>query len=102
MSLPSRQQRTLDLIDGELRASAPELTSMFGIFTRLSSDEGPAATELLPPSRFRSIAASLRGFVLIPVAIVMVVTSIVASATSRGATHPSPPDRATQLMVPGK
>jgi hypothetical protein len=102
MSLPTRQQRTLDLIDGELRASAPELTSMFGIFTRLSSDEGPAVTELMPAPRFRSVLTSLRGFVLIPVAIAMVVASVVVGATSRGVTHQSPPERATQLVVPGK
>jgi hypothetical protein len=102
MSLPTRQQRTLDLIDGELRASAPELTSMFGIFTRLSSDEEPAATELLPPPRFRSVLTGLRGFVLIPVAIAMVVVSVVVGVTSRGVTHQSPPERATQLVVPGK
>ena len=102
MSLPPRQQRTLNLIDGELRASAPELTSMFGIFTRLSGDEGPAATELLPPSRLRTVVTSVRGFVLIPVAIAMVVTSVVFGSTGRGVAHQSPPHRATMLAVPGK
>jgi hypothetical protein len=102
MSLPPRQQRTLDLIDGELRASAPELTAMFGIFTRLSSDEGPAVTELLPPSRLRSTVTGLRGFVLIPVAIAMVVTGFVFGGTGRGVTYRRAPERATLLVVPGK
>ena len=102
MSLPPRQQRTLDLIDGELQACAPELTSMFGIFTRLSIDDGPAVTEQLSRSRFRATVTSLRGFVLIPVAIAMVVTSVVFGSTGRGVAHQSPPHRATMLAVPGK
>ena len=102
MSLPPRQQRTLDLIDGELRACAPELTSMFGIFTRLSIDDGPAGTEQLPRSRFRATVTSLRGFVLIPVAIAVVVTSFVFGGSGRGNTYQRPPTRTTQLMVPGK
>jgi hypothetical protein len=102
MSLPASQQRTLDVIDTELRASAPELTSMFGIFTRLSSGDGPALTEQLRPSRLRVTVTALRGFVLIPVAIAMVVISVVFGGTGRGATHPRPPARATQLMMPGK
>jgi hypothetical protein len=102
MSLPPRQQRTLDLIDGELRACAPELTSMFGIFTRLSSDDGPAVTEQLPRSRFRATVTTLRGFVLIPVAIAAVVMSVVFGGTGRGSTDQRPPARATQLMVSGK
>jgi hypothetical protein len=102
MSLPPRQQRKLDLIDGELRASAPELTSMFGIFTRLGTYDGPAVTEQLPRSRFRATVTSLRGFVAIPVAIAIVVTSIVFGGTGRGVSHQRPPTRGTQLLVPGK
>lgn len=102
MGLPAGQQRTLDLIDGELRASAPDLTSMFAIFTRLSSGDGPAATEQLRPSRSRVTLNNLRGFVLIPVAIAMVVVSVVFGGISHGDAHQQSPRRATELLLPGK
>jgi hypothetical protein len=115
MSLPASQQRTLDLIEGELQASAAQLTSMFGIFTRLSSGDGPAVTERLRPSRLRAAAKDLPAFLLIPVAIVMVIVGIVfgglgagqgagqgtGQGTGQGAGH-RPPDRVIQLVVPGK
>jgi hypothetical protein len=102
MGLPAGQQRTLDLIDAELRADAPELTSMFGIFTRLSCGDGPTLAEQLAPSRLRLTVTALRGFVIIPIAIAMVVISVVFGGTGRSATHPGPPARATQLVMPGK
>lgn len=39
MSLPARQQRTLDRIERKLIASDPLLHSWFAIFTRLTRDE---------------------------------------------------------------
>ncbi len=39
MSLPARQQRVIDQMDGTLRASEPELASMYAIFARLNADE---------------------------------------------------------------
>jgi hypothetical protein len=51
MSLPARQQRMLDGIERVLQASEPKLASMFAIFARLTSDEGPAMTERLRPRR---------------------------------------------------
>jgi hypothetical protein len=99
MSLPAGQQRTLDRIDGDLRARAPDLASKFGMFTRLSSADGPPVTEQLRPSRLRATLACLRWFVLIPVAIAMVVVSIVFGGTSPGPAHPA---RATQLVMSGK
>ncbi|HEY1624519.1 MAG TPA: hypothetical protein VGG16_12035 [Streptosporangiaceae bacterium] len=102
MSLPASQRRALDVIEGELRASAPHLASMFGIFTRLTNADGPAMTERLRPSRLRAVVIRLRAFVLIPVAVAMVVAGVVVGGTGRGVSNPSPPQRVTQLAVPGK
>ena len=106
MGLPARQQRKLDLIEGELRASAPHLVSMFGIFSRLSRDDGPAMTERLRPSRLRAALPGLPAFVLVPVAIAMVVIGIVFGGTGpdvhQGAGHQRPPDRVIQLVLPGQ
>jgi hypothetical protein len=102
MGLPAGQQRTLDLIECELRASAPDLASKFGMFTRLGSAEGPAVTEQLHSSRLRVVLTSLRSFVLIPVAIAMVVIGVIFGATGRGAVHPRTPTRTVQFAMPGK
>ena len=39
MSLPARQQRALDRMEGALRASEPHLASMYAIFGRLNAGE---------------------------------------------------------------
>jgi Protein of unknown function (DUF3040) len=51
MSLPAGQQRVLDAIEVRLRASEPQLISMFAIFTRLTRNDGGPHREQLPPSR---------------------------------------------------
>jgi hypothetical protein len=99
MSLPAAQQRTLDRIDGDLRARAPDLASKFGMFTRLSRADGPPVTEQLPLSRLRVLLSCLRTFVLVPVAVAMVVAGIVVGGTGAGHAHPA---RATQLVLSGK
>jgi hypothetical protein len=43
MSLPARQQRVLDMIEGVLQASEPKLAAMFAMFARLTGGEGPAS-----------------------------------------------------------
>jgi hypothetical protein len=53
VSLPARQQRVLDGIATAVAASEPQLASMFAIFTKLTSPDGPARTERLPRSRHR-------------------------------------------------
>lgn len=104
MSLPVSQQRKLDLIEGQLRASSPHLASMLFIFTRLSNDDGPALTERLAPSRLRAVRNRLRTFVPIPLAIAMAVAGVVlaSSGPAPAASHQQPLDRVTQLVVPGK
>jgi Protein of unknown function (DUF3040) len=47
MSLPARQQHTLDEIELRLLAGDPRLTSMFATFTRLTAPEAMPATEAI-------------------------------------------------------
>jgi len=84
MSLPVRQQRALDGIEGVLKASEPRMAAMFAIFTRLTQDDGPAITERLARSRTR-VSAGLRAFVLIPVVFAMLITGAVISGNGHGA-----------------
>lgn len=76
MSLPARQQRALDGIEGALRVSEPRMTAMFAIFTRLTQDDGPAAAERLSQPRGR-MSAGLRALVLVPVVFAMLITGAV-------------------------
>ena len=81
MTLPARQQRSLDRIEGTLQASEPNLASMFAIFTRLSKDEGPVRTEQMRGSRL----PDLRVFVLIPVMLAIIFTGALLGGTAHGA-----------------
>jgi hypothetical protein len=49
VSLPTSQQRVLDLIETDLEGCEPRLRSMFAIFTRLTRDDGEPRTESLRP-----------------------------------------------------
>jgi hypothetical protein len=49
VSLPTGQQRVLDLIETDLEGCEPRLRSMFAIFTRLTRDDGAPRTESLRP-----------------------------------------------------
>ena len=73
MSLPARQQRVLDQIEMILQARDPHLTSLFAIFARLTShDEMPKVEELKG-----RLARLLRPAMLIPVVVVVIVSSVV-------------------------
>src|SRR5487761_410123 len=98
MSLPARQQRMLDGIEGELRDSEPHLTTMLAIFTKLTVADGPAMPERLRRSRLSSSGS--RGVALIPVLIAMLVTGVVLGGTARGATRCGQAAR-TQMAVAG-
>jgi hypothetical protein len=63
MSLPARQQRVLDRIEGSLHACEPRLRSMFAMFTTLTGDEDmPRLEELHSWSLSLSLSLSLRGW----------------------------------------
>lgn len=83
MTLPARQRRMLDGIEGALQASEPRMASMFGIFTRLSEGDQAALPERLPRSRLR-IGAGFRSFLLLPVVFAMLITGVVLGGTARG------------------
>jgi hypothetical protein len=51
MSLPACQQRVLDGIAEDLRASEPKMAAMFSIFTRLCGSEGRPRREQLSGGR---------------------------------------------------
>jgi hypothetical protein len=68
MSLPACQQRALDRMEGALRASEPQLASMYAIFGRLNAGE-PVGAERLTRKRLRWLQAgtAMYAIVLVPV-----------------------------------
>ena len=68
MSLPACQQRALDRMEGALRASEPQLASMYAIFGRLNADE-PIGAERLTRKRRRWLqpGTAMYAIVLVPV-----------------------------------
>lgn len=86
MTLPARQQRVLNGIEKALRASEPQMTAKFTMFTRLVHDEGPALPEPLSGFRFQ-VSARLRAFVLVPVVFAMLLTgALLGGGSVRGST----------------
>ena len=91
MSLPTHQQHSLDEIDDALQAGEPQLAAMFVIFARLNQAEGPVAAERLGRRKGDAIRA-LRGLVLIPLAIAMLIGGLVFGITRQrpgGCTSPA-------------
>ena len=68
MALPACQQRALDRMEGALRASEPQLASMYAIFGRLNAAE-PIGTERLTRKRQRWLqqGTAMYAIVLVPV-----------------------------------
>jgi hypothetical protein len=93
VSLPTYQQSLLKRMDRALEARDPRLASMFAIFTRLTSDDGPPRAERLGP-RSASLAVALRWTrtsAAIPVVIVIALTVAIIAlgvATSGGRVCP--------------
>jgi hypothetical protein len=103
MGLPVRQRRVLDHIECTLRGTDPKLAALYATFARLNRDEEMPGIEqlrhgmILVLARLRHVAAILlfpitwlfcrleprqRAALLFPVAIAVVVTSIVFAARS--------------------
>src|SRR2546425_1858190 len=87
MSLPACQQRILDRMEGALRASEPQLTSMYAIFTRLNADE-PVRTERLVRKRLRWLqqGTALYAIVLLPVMFAAIIVGALLGGSARTAT----------------
>ena len=87
MSLPAGQQRVLHGIEGALKASEPQLASMFAIFARLNQGE-PVGAEPLKRGHFSWLrpGTAMSAIVLVPVMFAAVVIGALLSGSARGAT----------------
>jgi hypothetical protein len=86
MSLPAAQQRVLDRIEGAMRASEPQLTSMYAIFARLNAGE-PVAAERLARKRMRwsQQGTAMYAIVLVPVMFVALIVGALLGTGARSA-----------------
>jgi hypothetical protein len=82
MSLPGRQQRVITEIDGALRASEPQLASMYAMFARLNQQE-PVTAEPLAGTRWRRRAPgdAIFAVVLFPVMSMMIILGVLVGGT---------------------
>jgi len=87
MSLPAAQQRVLARIEGALRASEPELTSMYAMFARLNAGE-PVAAERLARKRLRWAhqGTAMYAVVLVPIMFAAVIIGALLGGGARSAT----------------
>ena len=87
MSLPAGQQRVLNRIEAALQASEPRLTSMYGMFARLSAGEA-VTHEKVAAWRLRWLrsGSAIYAVVLIPVMFAAVIIGSLLGGNARGAT----------------
>src|SRR5271157_3325100 len=87
MSLPACQQRVLDRMEGALRASEPDLTSMYAIFSQLNAGE-PIGTEQLARKRLRWFqpGTAIYAIVLIPVMFAAIIIGALLGGGARSTT----------------
>lgn len=85
MALPACQQRALDRMEGALRASEPQLASMYAIFGRLNAGE-PIGTERLPRKRrWLQPGTSMYAIVLVPVMFAAIIVGALLGGGTRSA-----------------
>jgi Protein of unknown function (DUF3040) len=84
MSLPACQQRALDRMEGALRASEPQLASMYAIFGRLNAGE-PIAAEQLTRKRRRWLqqGTAMYAIVLVPVMFAAIIVGALLGGGTR-------------------
>jgi hypothetical protein len=87
VSLPACQQRVLDRMEGALRASEPQLTSMYAIFARLNAGE-PVGAEQLVRKRMRWFqpGTAMYAIVLIPVMFAAIIVGALLGGSARSVT----------------
>jgi hypothetical protein len=87
MALPACQQRALDRIEGALRASEPQLVSMYAIFGRLNADE-PVGMERLARKRLRLLqhGTAMYAIVLLPVMFAAIIVGALLGGGARSNT----------------
>jgi hypothetical protein len=117
MSLPARQLRKLEEIEGSLTGSDPRLRSLFAIFTRLTRGEAMPWFEEVPVRPVadalaavrdmgrriaRRPASRVRALLLLPAALSALVCGIMIAAGFTGAQRPSisaKPPAARELIL---
>src|SRR5205814_10275918 len=87
MALPACQERALDRIEGALRASEPQLASMYAMFGRLNAGE-PIGTERLTRKRLRWLqpGTAIYAMVLVPVMFAAIIVGALLGGGTRSAT----------------
>src|ERR1700750_1845891 len=87
MALPACQQRALDRIEGALRASEPQLASMYAIFGRLNAGE-PIGMEQLARKRLRLLqhGTAMYAIVLLPVMFAAIIVGALLGGGARSNT----------------
>lgn len=85
MSLPTRQQRTLDQIEKAFQARDPRIAALFAMFARLTRHEAMPALETLgnQASRF------LRPVVLVPLLVLVLAGTVAGASFLPGARCPA-------------
>jgi hypothetical protein len=84
MSLRGAQQRALDVMEKALENSAPRMTAMFAMFTRLTAGEEPGGAEQLPPRRHDFLHS--RPLLVLPVvALIVLIAGLVIGFSAGGA-----------------
>lgn len=85
MSLPARQQRVINQMDGALRASEPQLAAMFAVFARLNEDQPIGAEPLRGRLRRRWLAPgnAMYAILLVPVTFMAVIIGAVLGGSAR-------------------
>ena len=87
MALPACQQRALDRMEGALRASEPQLASMYAIFGRLNAGE-PIGMEQLARKRLRLLqhGTAMYAIVLLPVMFAAIIVGALLGGGTRSNT----------------
>jgi hypothetical protein len=117
MSLPVRQERELQEIEGGLSDSDPRLRSLFAIFSRLTRGEAMPRFEVVPPRPVADRVAAVGGFLrritrtpgararvllLLPAALGAMVCAVMFAAGFLGVQRAAPtarPPAARELVV---
>jgi hypothetical protein len=85
MSLPARQERELELIEGALEASEPRLAALFAMFNRLAKGELPVSAERVRSRAWRWGRRCWQPDVLRRVAILVALAAVAMSGLILGA-----------------
>jgi hypothetical protein len=85
MSLPARQERELELIEGALEASEPRLAALFAMFNRLAKGERPVSEERVRSRAWRWGRRCWQPDVLRRIAILVALAAVAMSGLILGA-----------------